>query len=136
MFKRKVNGVKAVANMRKLEGKSGFKGWCHKTCQNAWKLPVKYNSAIDAWHHVPASAKHTDMTNVPVGAPIFFEIGKFGHVVLQSDKKGYVISTDAPKSDFVGEVPLEWFKKHWGVEPLGWASVYNDTKLQLEVLPK
>ena len=136
MFKRKVNGVQAVANMRKLEGKSGFKGWCHKTCQNAWKLPVKYNSAIDAWNHVPAPAKHTDMTNIPVGAPIFFKIGNFGHVVLQSDKKGYVISTDAPKEDFIGEVPLEWFEKHWGVKPLGWASVYNDTQLQLGVLPK
>lgn len=132
----KMNGVRAVANMRKLEGKSGFKGWCHRTCQNAWKLPVKYASAIDAWNHIPKEHRHTDLENAPIGAPIFFKIGRYGHVVLQSDKKGYVIGTDSPKKDYIGEVPLTWFKKNWGVEPLGWASMYNDVKLNMKRLPK
>lgn len=132
----RLNGVQAVTNMRKLEGKSGYKGWCHRTCQNAWKLPVKYASAIDAWNHVPLKHRHTDIKNAPVGAPIFFEIGKFGHVVLQSDKKGYVIGTDSPTKDYVGEVRLSWFQKNWGVKPLGWASQYNDVNLRMKRMPQ
>jgi hypothetical protein len=132
----KLNGIQALKNMRKHIGTAGFQGWCHKTCQNAWGLPVKYASAIDAWNHIPKEARHTDFENAPIGAPIFFNIGKFGHVVIQSDKKGVVIGTDSPKKDFVGEVPLTWFKKNWGVEPLGWASIYNDVKLTMKKLPE
>ena len=138
MAKSKFTGLQAFSHMKQLMVNhiSGVAGHCHKTCQNAWGLPVKYASAIDAWNHVPAKARHIDPKKAPIGAPHFFAGGQYGHVVLQSDKKGVVISTDAPANNYVGEVSVEWFVKHWGKKYLGWASVYNDTELQLSEMPK
>jgi hypothetical protein len=134
----KFTGLQAYAHLKHmmLTHVSGVQGRCHATCQNAWGLPVKYASALDAWNHVPAKARNTDPTKAPVGAPHFFDGGLFGHVVLQSGKKGIVIGTDAPTNNYVGEVPLDWFVQHWGKKYLGWASVYNDVQLQLKDMPK
>jgi hypothetical protein len=134
----KLTGLQAFSHMKSLmvNHVSGVSGRCHATCQNAWGLPVKYASAIDAWNHIPAKHRHTDLTKIPVAAPIFFEGGQYGHVVLQSDKKGIVIGTDAPVNNYVGEVPLDWFVTHWGKKILGWASMYNDVELQLKDMPK
>jgi len=133
----KLTGLQAFSHMKQLmvNHVSGVRGYCHKTCQNAWGLPVKYASALDAWNHVPVKARHTDPTKAPIGAPHFWD-EHYGHVALQSDRKGYVISTDAPVGNFVGEVPVEWFAKHWGKKYLGWASVYNDVDLLLKDMPK
>jgi len=138
MSKSRFTGLQAYGHMKHLmiNHISGVQGRCHATCQNAWGLPVKYASAIDAWNNIPAKARHTDPTKAPIGAPHFFSGGQYGHVVLQSGKKGIVIGTDAPANDFVGEVPLTWFATHWGKKYLGWASVYNDTVLQLDEMPK
>jgi len=134
----KFTGLQAYAHLKHmmLTHVSGVQGRCHATCQNAWGLPVKYASALDAWNHVPAKARHTDASKAPVGAPHFFDGGLYGHVVLQSGKKGIVIGTDAPTNNYVGEVSLTWFAKHWGKKYLGWASVYNDVQLQLKDMPK
>lgn len=134
----RLTGLQAYNNLKKLmvNHKSGVQGYCHKTCQNAWGLPVKYASALDAWNNIPSKAKNTDPTKAPIGAPHFFDGGHYGHVVLQSDKKGIVIGTDAPTANYVGEVPLVWFSKHWGKKYLGWSSVYNDEVLQLKDMPK
>jgi len=134
----RITGSQAYAHMHAwmLQHRSGFTGHCHKTCQDAWGLPVKYASAKDAWDHVPVKHRHTDMSKIPVGAPIFFDGGLYGHVCLQSSRKGYVISTDAPTADYIGEVPLNWFVTHWGKKVLGWASQYNDVDLQLNKFPE
>jgi hypothetical protein len=133
----KFTGLQAYAHLKHLmlTHVSGVQGRCHATCQNAWGLPVKYASALDAWNHVPAKARHTDASKAPIGAP-HFDGGLYGHVVLQSGKKGVVIGTDAPTNNYVGEVSLDWFAKHWGKKYLGWASVYNDVQLQLKDMPK
>ena len=134
----RLTGLQAYSHMKKfmVNHTTGVQGYCHRTCQNAWGLPHKYASALDAWNHIPAKAKNTDPTKAPIGAPHFFDGGLYGHVVLQSDKKGIVIGTDAPVADYVGEVPLNWFAKHWGKKYLGWSSVYNDESLQLKDMPK
>lgn len=133
-----LTGFQAYARMHAwmLQHRDGFSGYCHRTCQNAWGLPVKYASAIDAWNHVPKAHRHTDPSKAPIGAPHFFAGGKYGHVALQTDQKGVLISTDAPTPDYVGKVSLTWFAKHWGKTYLGWASQYNDVDLQLTEMPK
>ena len=133
----RITGMQAFSHMNvwRLNHKGGFLGHCHKTCQDAWGLPVKYASAIDAWNHVPKEHRHTDPKKAGIGAVHFWEGGQYGHVAMQSDKKGIVISTDAPQPDFIGEVHIEWFEKHWGKKYLGWASQYNDVDLQLTKMP-
>lgn len=133
----KITGNQAFAHMHQwlLQHRSGFLGYCHRTCQNAWGLPAKYSSAIDAWNHVPKQHRHTDPSKASIGAPHFFGGGQYGHVALQSDRIGIVISTDAPTPDFIGEVRLDYFVKKWGKTYLGWASNYNDVDLDLTTLP-
>ena len=133
----KITGSQAFAHMHQwlLQHKQISVGHCHATCQNAWGLPVKYASAIDAWNHIPKKHRHTDMSKAPVGAPVFWAGGLYGHVALQSDRVGVVISTDAPSAGFIGEERVEYFTKVWGKELLGWASQYNDVDLQLNKLP-
>jgi len=133
----KMTGLQAFSHMKQLmvSHAKGFQGYCHRTCQNAWGLPARNASAIDAWGAVPKADRHTDAAKAPIGAPHFFSGGAYGHVVLQSDKKGIVISTDAPTTDYVGEVPLTWFTTHWGKHYLGWASSYNGVILQLKEMP-
>jgi len=137
MIVSRITGNQAFAHMHQwmLQHRSGFLGRCHATCQNAWGLPVKYASAIDAWNHVPKQHRHSDASKAPIGAPHFFGGGKFGHVVLQSDRVGVVISTDAPTADYIGEERIEFFTKTWGKTYLGWASNYNDVDLQLTNMP-
>lgn len=137
-MKSKMTGLQAFSHLKRMKDNhvSGVRGYCHKTCQNAWALPVKYASAIDAWNHVPAKHRHTDPSKAPIGAPHFWAGGDYGHVALQSDKKGIVIGTDAPTGNYVGEVAVTWFAKNWGKKYLGWASVYNDVELQLGEMPK
>ena len=135
----KITGTQAFANMRNLMIKhiNGVRGRCHKTCQDAWGLPVMYTSALDAWNHTPPEARHTDPNTAPIGVPHFWHNANdlYGHVALQSDKKGIVISTDAPTTDYVGEVPLTWFTSHWNKTYLGWASVYNGVQLHTDGMP-
>lgn len=115
----------------------GFKGWCQKTCRQAWGLPGGTPSANAAWDAIPAKYRNYDPATAPVGAPHFWRSRTFGHVALQSDRKGYIYSTDAPVSDYVGEVKLEWISQHWKRQTyLGWSSYYVGTKLNLEVMPK
>ena len=56
----KLTGLQAFSHMKQMmiNHVSGVRGYCHKTCQNAWGLPVKYASALDAWNHVPLKARH------------------------------------------------------------------------------
>jgi hypothetical protein len=133
----KITGMQAFAHMNQwlLQHKSIEIGRCHATCQNAWGLPVKYASAIDAWNHVPKAHRHTDMSKAPIGAPVFFAGGLYGHVAMQSDQVGVLISTDAPSAGYIGKVRTEYFTTKWGKELLGWASQYNDVNLQLGKMP-
>jgi hypothetical protein len=133
-----VTGHQAYAHMHAylLQHRNGFRGRCHKTCQDAWNLPVLFSGAIQAWDAIPQQHKHTDITSAPVGAPVFYSGGSYGHVALMSDKPGIVITTDAPVSDYIGEVPYDWFVKHWGKTYLGWASFYNGKVLNFNEPPK
>lgn len=137
-MKSRITGVQAYGHLKHfmLNHVPGFRGYCHRTCQNAWGLPRLHASAIDAWNAVPKARRNSDPTKAPIGAPHFWAGGAYGHVALQSDRKGYAIGTDAPAGDFVGEVPLTFFSKHWGKTYLGWASNYNGVDLQLNAMPK
>jgi len=134
----RITGKQAFSNMNiwRLNEKNGFLGYCHRTCQNAWGLPKKYASAIDAWNHIPKQHRHTDPTKAPIGAPHFWEGGAYGHVALQSDKKDIVIGTDAPRPNYIGLEHMSFFHNNWGKKYLGWASQYNGVDLQLKDMPK
>lgn len=138
------NGLQAVAYMEGLskKGAAGVKGMCLKTCRLAWGLPGGTPSAIMAWNSVPPAHRHRDPMKAPIGAPHFWTgsrgaLKKYGHIALQAEHEGFVWSTDAPDTDKVGLVHLDWFQKKWGATYLGWSSMLNGEKLPLgEEAPK
>ena len=132
------NGAKAAAWMRRwsLEGRTGVQGYCLRTCREAWGLPGDEASAIKEWHSIPADNRFkTRWSQIPVGAPVFFEGGEFGHVALASGIPGFVWSTDAPKADRIGLVHMSWFARRWRYRYLGWADQFQNQKLPLKGRP-
>lgn len=130
--------IQAVAYMRDLakQKAGGVKGLCLKTCRTAWGLPGGVPSAAAAWKSIPPSHKHSDPTKAPVGAPHFWTgrrgaLAKYGHIALQAEHENFVWSTDAPVTDRVGLVDIEWFEKKWGAKYLGWTDMLQGQKLPL-----
>lgn len=92
-------------------------GMCLYECQEAFPTNHWYPSAISQWQN--AKRKHTNK-KAPVGAPMYYRGGKYGHVVLYVGD-GMVRSTDAGGSGKMATVPIEWFQRAWGYEYLGWS---------------
>lgn len=115
----------------KRNKRAGLKGYCLRTCREAWDLPADQPSAIKEWESIPAKYKNTDWRKAPVGAPHFWAGGEYGHVAIQSRWRGFVYSTDAPIADRVGTVNIGWFRKRWGYRYLGWAKSFQNERLPL-----
>ena len=114
-----------------MAGKRGVKGMCLKTCRLAWQIPAKYPSAIMAWNNTPKKHKFTNPMKAPQGATHFWKGGKFGHVAIQSDKPGYVWTTDLPVKDTVGRIHYTEVEKAWGSIYLGWTTQLNGVDLNV-----
>jgi len=125
-------GRGAAAQMARwhASNKSGVKGMCLKTCRQAWGIAAKYPSAISAWNNTRNSDKNLCATEAPTGYPHFWKGGKYGHVCLQSDKVGYVWSTDLPTRNRIGLIHIDVVNKKWGYKYLGWTKTLNGQRLK------
>lgn len=91
---------------------------CLWECQEIYPTNHWYPSAIVQWKS--AKKKHTSKKHIPIGAPVYYEGGQYGHVVLYVGD-GKVRSTDAAGAGKMGTVPLEWFEKAWNYKFVGWS---------------
>lgn len=91
---------------------------CLWECQEIYPTNHWYPSAIEQWRQ--AKHKHTNTKNIPIGAPVFYEGGRYGHIVLYVGD-GMVRSTDAGGRGRMGTVPINWFAGAWGYRLLGWS---------------
>lgn len=103
-------------------------GLCLWECQEIYPTNHWYPNAIGQWHN--AKKKHTNK-NAPVGAPMYYKGGKHGHIVLYVGD-GMVRSTDAGGPGKMGTVPIEWFKRAWGYEYLGWSEDLGGKDIQFD----
>ena len=130
---------RAAANQMKrwaAQGKTNVKGLCLKTCREAWGIGAKYPSAIVAWRNTPAKYRHTDFRKCPIGGVHYYEGGKFGHIVIQSELKNRVWGTDLP---VVNKIALHHRRlpvNRWKYKYLGWSNWLNGKTLPLSDLPK
>lgn len=92
------------------------------------------NSAIDAWHAIPAAHRHS---GVPRPGSIAYydkaavpDYREFGHAVFVIES-GKVWSTDALRFGRVDIVPYTWFGAHWGMRYLGWIDWTPSGRLNL-----
>lgn len=119
------SGKEAVANARKFTRYDV--GMCQKFVRGeAWEIGSLYGSAIEAWHG--AMHKHPGDRNPPLGAPMFYSGGQYGHVVIRTDR---MRSTDCPTSGQVSEADIDWPERTWGDTYLGWTEDLNGVRLPL-----
>jgi hypothetical protein len=134
----KKTGIAAANQMKRwhIAGKTGVKGLCLKTCREAWGIGAKYPSAIIAWRNTPAKFRHTNPKTCPIGGVHYYEGGKYGHIVIQSDLKNKVWGTDLPVSDKIGLHHRNLPTRKWGYKYLGWSNWLNGEVLPIKEMPK
>lgn len=122
------SGKAAVENARKFARYEV--GMCQKFIRGeAWHLGSLYGSAIDAWYG--AMHKHPEDRNPPLGAPMFYKGGQYGHIVINTGQND-IRSTDCPSSGQVSEAATDWPVNHWGQDYLGWTEDLNGVMLPLD----
>jgi hypothetical protein len=124
------NGQAALDNARQVDNYSP--GYCLKYVRaEAWRIGGLYASAIDAWHG--AIKRHPGDRNAPIGAPMFYEGGQYGHIVVAVEtERDRMRSTDMPYSGVVNEGDIDWPVNNWGQKYLGWTEDLNAVDLPLE----
>jgi hypothetical protein len=134
----KANGKQAANQMKRwaAQGRRGVKGLCLKTCREAWGIGAMYPSAIVAWRNTPAKNRFTDFRKAPIGAVHYYEGGKYGHIVIQSDLKNRVWGTDLPTVDRIGLHHRRLPVNRWKYKYLGWSNWLNGKTLPIKEMPK
>jgi hypothetical protein len=74
--------------------------------------------------------KHPNDRNPPVGAPVFYMGGDYGHIAICT-APGRIRSTDCQGAGKVSEVNLDWPEKAWGYPYLGWTGDLSKVALPL-----
>jgi hypothetical protein len=119
------SGGEAVANARRFTGYPP--GYCLKFVRaEAWQIGSLYGSAIDAWYG--AVHRHPGDRHPPLGAPMFYSGGQYGHIVIDTDT-GRMRSTDCEYSGQVSETDTDWPVRNFGQTYLGWTSDLNGIEL-------
>lgn len=110
-----------------LRGTGGWVGLCLKWVRSALDIDARYPSAIVAWNHVAREDRHGG-ARPPAGVPVFWAIGKYGHVAL-SDGDGRVWSTDIKRRGKVDRVTIDYINARWGARYLGWGETLNGVRV-------
>ena len=93
-------------------------GMCLWQVQEWYNSPHAYPSAIAQWN--ASTHKHRGDRHPPVGVPVFYSGGNYGHIAIAT--KTGIRSTDAPYNGHVSNVDLDWPKRHWNHDYVGWTS--------------
>lgn len=102
--------------------------WVRGPC---WDIGSYFGSAIEAWNG--ARYKHPGDRSAPVGAPLFYKGGSYGHVVICKPNDEGMRSTDCTTTGDVSDAAITWVEKHWGYTYLGWIEDLNGVRLPLDL---
>lgn len=102
-------------------------GLCLQYTREMLGVPAKYASAIIAWTHVAKADRHGG-AEPPPGVPVFWRVGRWGHVALSAGG-GYVWSTDILRKGKVDKVRISYLSRKWGADYLGWGETLNGKRV-------
>jgi hypothetical protein len=105
-------------------------GMCQKYVRGpCWEVGSLYGSAIDAWNG--ATEKHPGDRTPPIGAPMYYRGGQYGHAVICVGEGGRIRSTDCTSPYDVSSTDIDWPTRTWGYTYLGWTGDINGVDLPL-----
>ncbi len=104
-------------------------GMCLWHVQDAFQSPHVYPNAITQWHQ--AKKKHAGDRTPKIGAPVYFEGGKHGHIAIYIGD-GRVRSTDAGGAGRMGTASIDWFVRNWNMKYLGWTEDIGGWQINFE----
>jgi len=124
------SGSAAAANALNIN--QGYSGKCLQFVRTVWDVSAKYATAKAAWDH--AGLRHPDLSNAPIGAPVFFSHPKVaaGHVALYLGN-GKIRSTNSATGR-VSTYPISTWTG-WGYSLLGWTEDLNGVELPIDPVP-
>jgi hypothetical protein len=104
-------------------------GYCLRWVVTCWQAPsIGCPDAITSWEW--ALQKHPNDRNPPVGAPVYYRGGNYGHIAICT-APGRIRSTDCQGAGKVSEVALSWPEQAWGYPYLGWTGDLSKADLPL-----
>jgi hypothetical protein len=107
-----------------------WRGLCLAFVRTCWGFPpTGIFDANEAWRRT--TRKRLKGTPPP-GAPIYWAVGKHGHVALSAGN-GRCYSNDIRRRGKIDLVPISEITRKWGARYRGWAEDYVGTKLPLNL---
>lgn len=95
--------------------------WSHRCLQavrTCFGIPARYQSAQEAWEHSEQRSGPP-----PLGAPIWFRVGKLGHIAIAAEP-GMCWTIDFRRRGRFDHVSTWTLAQRWGPY-LGWSSTLN-----------
>ncbi len=137
----------AVARAREIvrTGETDWHKLCLKFVRTCWGLPLKYETAREAWENAHVKHAFTNVKSIPFGAPVFSRRphagpDDSGHVFLAGgcNRHGVRVfrSTDIQVLGGVSPCTIDDIQQKWGHEILGWSEDLNGFALDLPAIPR
>jgi len=118
----------AAAIRESLHATRDYRGLCLRAVRQLLAVPARDPNARAAWEATPARDRHEG--HPPPGAPIFWAVGRYGHVALSAGAQ-LCWTTDLLRPGKLDVVPLVQIRHLWGADLHGWTSSLNGVRLDL-----
>ena len=96
-----------------------------RTCFNVGPRDA---SAKIGWQRAKLKHPTTRAASIPVGVPVWWEIGVYDHVAI-STGNGKCVSTDILRSGKPDEVDIDLITRRWNATLLGWSEDINGVRV-------
>lgn len=106
-------------------GTTGYGGYCLQFTREAYNIPSKYESAIDAWNAAKHKHPTSSTSGIPSGVPIFLDkaSSEYGHVAVYAG--GGKMVTTHESTNKIGEDSVSQWVNEYGYTILGWSDDLN-----------
>lgn len=131
--------VKEALEFARAESKAETQDWenlCQSFVRKSYGALALFASAWAQWLGADPEDKHTGpIEDAPVGAPLCFRGGTFGHIMLAAHPQGdeqRAWSNDLVRTGDIDIVERTRPISQWGQQYVGWLSAINDYDIDLK----
>lgn len=120
--------TKAIAKAKSIT--KGYVGLCLQFVRTCYAIPAKYPSAASAWSNAKKRHKTSSLSDVPIGAPVFFDSASpYGHVAIYLGSGKFRTNYSAKGTVVTADLNDAVFR---GMRMLGWSEDLNGVSIKFE----